>query len=136
MKEKKLFNELDAFLSGENDPGLFTVVGRVNPGIGFDDAKKAVLEEIQKTVQEKPLDYELEKVKNKVEAHMLYHEIGYLDNAMQLANYELLGDAAQINEQVEHYRKVTPDDIQRVAERIFREGNMNTLNYLSKKEGK
>jgi predicted Zn-dependent peptidase len=47
-----------------------------------------------------------------------------------------LGDAAQINEQVEHYRKVTPDDIQRVAERIFREGNMNTLNYLSKKEGK
>jgi len=136
VKEKKLFNELDAFLSGENEPGLFTVVGRVNPGIGFDDAKKAVLHEIQKTVQEKPLDYELEKVKNKVEAHMLYHEVGYLDNAMQLANYELLGDAAQINEQVEHYRKVTPDDIQRVAERIFREGNMNTLNYLSKKEGK
>lgn len=136
VKEKKLFNELDAFLSGENDPALFTVVGRVNPGIGFDKAKKAVLDEIQKTVQEKPLDYELEKVKNKVEAHLLYHEVGYLDNAIQLANYELLGDAAQINEQVKHYRKVMPDDILRVARKIFRDGNMNTLNYLSKKDGK
>jgi hypothetical protein len=53
---------------------------------------------------------------------------------MQLAAYEILGDAGLINEQAERYRNVTPDDIRTVADHILRVGNCNTLNYLSLKK--
>jgi zinc protease len=53
---------------------------------------------------------------------------------MQLASYEILGDAALINQQSELYRNITVDDILQVAQEIFRPGNRNTLNYFSNKK--
>ena len=53
---------------------------------------------------------------------------------MQLAAYEILGDAGQINQQADHYRNVTADDILKVASGILRSENCNLLNYLSLKK--
>ena len=53
---------------------------------------------------------------------------------MQLASFEILGDAGKINEQADKYRDITPDDILNVAKKIFRSGNRNTLNYMSIKK--
>ena len=69
-----------------------------------------------------------------MEAEQVFNEIGYLEKAMQLASYEILGDAALINEQADHYRNVTSEDIRRVASEILRPGNCNILNYLSLKK--
>lgn len=134
VKEKKLFTEADAYLSGENDPGLFVTTGKANTGIDFDFAQKALIEEVISTAETRITDYELEKVKNKVEADLLFNEIGYLEKAMQLASYEILGDAALINQQAELYRDITVEDLLKVAQEIFRPGNRNTLNYLSSKK--
>lgn len=131
IKEKQLFIGVDAFLTGENDPGLFVAAGRVNPQVEYASAKKALMEEFEATTSELISEYELEKVKNKVEANLLYEEIGYLEKAIQLAAYEIMGDAAQINEQVAHYRDVSREQIRRVAREIFTPTNQNTLNYLS-----
>jgi len=134
VKGQKLFSDADVFLSGENDPGLFVATGKINEGVDFEFAKKAMIEEVLKTVDNHITPLELEKVKNKVEAEQVFNEIGYLEKAMQLAYYENLGNAALINEQAAHYRNVTPEDIRRVASEILRTGNCNTLNYLSLKK--
>ena len=134
VKGKKLFAEADVFLSGENEPGLFVATGKMNPGITIETGRKALLEEIYKTTDSLITSQELEKVRNKVEAEQVYNEIGYLEKAMQLASFEILGDANEINRQSEHYRTVTPEDIRRVASEILRSGNSNTLNYLSQKK--
>lgn len=133
IKGQKLFSEADVFLSGENEPGLFVASGKINDGVDYQFARKAMIEEVQKTADSLITDQELEKVKNKVEAEQVFNEIGYLEKAMQLAAYEILGDAGLINEQAEQYRNVTSGDIRRVASEILRKGNCNTLNYLSLK---
>jgi predicted Zn-dependent peptidase len=134
VKGQKLFSDADVFLSGENDPGLFVATGKINEGVDFEFAKKAMIEEVLQTVDNLVTPLELEKVKNKVEAEQVFNEIGYLEKAMQLAYYENLDNAALINEQGAHYRNVTPEDIRRVASEILRPGNCNTLNYLSLKK--
>jgi zinc protease len=134
VKGQKLFTEADVILSGENEPGLFVATGKINEGVDFEFARKAIIEEVLKTTDCLVTPQELEKVKNKVESEQIFNEIGYLEKAMQLAYWEILGDAGLINEQVEHYRNVTSDDIRRVASAILRTGNCNTLNYLSLKK--
>jgi len=134
VKGQKLFSDADVFISGENDPGLFVATGKINEGVDFEFAKKAMIEEVLQTVDNLVTPLELEKVKNKVEAEQVFNEIGYLEKAMQLAYYENLGNAALINELAVHYRNVTPDDIRRVASEVLRTGNCNTLNYLSLKK--
>lgn len=134
IKGQKLFTEADVFLSGENEPGLFIATGKINDGVDFEFARKAMIEEVRQTADSLITAHELEKVQNKVEAEQVFNEIGYLEKAMQLASYEILGDAGLINEQAEHYRNVTPEDIRRVASQILRQGNCNTLNYLSLKK--
>jgi len=134
VKGLKLFTEADVFLSGENEPGLFVATGKINEGVDFEFARDTMIEEVRQTADSLITPHELEKVQNKVEAEQVFNEIGYLEKAMQLAAYEILGDAGLINEQAEHYRNVTPDDIRTVAAGILRVGNCNTLNYLSLKK--
>lgn len=134
VREQKLFVEADAFLSGENDPGLFVATGKVSENVDFEVAQQSLVNEILLTAVEKISEYELEKVKNKVEADLLYNEIGYLEKAIQLASYEILGNAGLINDQALNYEKITSDDLLRVAKEIFRPGNRNTLNYFSNKK--
>ena len=78
-------------------------------------------------------EYELEKVKNKVEANIEYSEMNYLTKAMNLATNEILKDAALINSQAENYRRVTAAQIQEVSRQLFRPENCSVLNYLAKK---
>jgi len=134
VKGQKLFTEADVFLSGENEPGLFVATGKINEGVDFEFARNTMIDEIRLTIDSLITPHELEKVQNKVEAEQVFNEIGYLEKAMQLAAYEILGDAGLINEQAARYRDVTPEGIRKVASEILRVGNCNTLNYLSLKK--
>jgi predicted Zn-dependent peptidase len=136
VKEQKLFTEADAYLSGENEPGLFIATGKASPGINIHLAREKMLEEILMTAETSITDYELEKVKNRVEADLLLNEIGYLEKAIQLASFEILGDAAEINNQGNRYVEITPADLLKTASELFRKGNRNTLNYLSLQNSK
>ena len=83
--------------------------------------------------QDRVSEYELEKVKNKVEANIVYGEMNYLTKAMNLATNEILDDASLINSQVESYREVTSEQIREVSQHIFRPENCSVLNYIAKK---
>lgn len=136
VKEQKLFTEADAYLSGENEPGLFVATGKASTGIDIHLAREKMLEEIMLTVKTPITAYELEKVKNRVEADLLLNEIGYLEKAIQLASFEIMGDASEINRQGEKYREITAEDLLETANYLFRTGNRNTLNYLSLQNSK
>jgi predicted Zn-dependent peptidase len=133
VQKEKLFTELDAYLSGDYEPGLFVVSGKPSEGISLETARKAIERELNRMKQDRVPEYELEKVKNKVEANIVYSEMNYLTKAMNLATNEILQDAGLINTQVESYRAVTPEQIQLVSQQIFRPGNCSVLNYFAKK---
>jgi predicted Zn-dependent peptidase len=52
---------------------------------------------------------------------------------MNLAWYELLGDADLLNHETEKFLKVTPADIKEQANKLFRKDNSSTLIYLAEK---
>ncbi len=132
VQKEKLFTELDAYLSGDYEPGLFVVSGKPSNGISLETARKAIEQELDRMKQDLVSDYELEKVKNKLEANIVYGEMNYLTKAMNLATNEILDDASLINSQVESYRSVTTEQIREVAQQIFRPENCSLLNYIAK----
>ncbi|WP_321280574.1 pitrilysin family protein [Marinifilum fragile] len=133
IKERNLFSSIDAYLTGDFEPGLFLVTGKLSEGVSFEEAEAAIWEELNKIATEKVTDYELQKVKNKIESSLVFSEISYLNKAMNLATHELLGDANDINTEVEKYRKVSIDDILNTSAKLFRKENCSTLYYHAKK---
>lgn len=132
VKEKALFTELDAYLTGDLDNGLFIFSGKLSQGIGFEAAEEALWGEMEllKNVLVSP--EELEKVKNKMESTMVFGEVSLLNKATNLALFENLSSATDINHEVEKYRSVTPEQIQQIAREIFTAENSNTLIYKAK----
>jgi predicted Zn-dependent peptidase len=130
--EDGLFSELDAYISGDVDPGLFSVAGKLIEGMTMEQAEKAIWDELDKMKNTLVDAVELQKVINKVEANLIYSEIGYLNKAMALAAFELLGDALLINTQGDNYRKVTPEKLCDLANRLFTRENCSTLYYKKK----
>ncbi|MBS3808175.1 MAG: insulinase family protein, partial [Bacteroidales bacterium] len=134
VKRRKIFSSIDAYITGDIDEGLLMVTGTVAPHNEMKQAEKELLDELKKLTQQRVEDEELQKVKNKVEAVRTYTKTSALHKAMNMAFYELLGDVNRINTEEEAYRKVTPDDIQRVGRQVLDQNNCSTLYYYAKKE--
>ena len=135
VKERQIFSEINAFISGDFDEGLFIFSGKLIKGISVDDGEKALNEEIDRLISSYVDDNELSKVKNKIESTLEYSEMSVLNKAMNLSFSELLGDADLINTEIDKYNAVTKEDVHRVANEILRKENCSTLYYLSKKNG-
>lgn len=131
VKEKKMFSNIECYHFGSLDRGLLAIEGKLVKGVKAADAE-AVIEEVVDTmcfraVEEK----ELQKVKNKTESLMAFEDMSLMNRANSLAFYELLGDADLMNQELQHYNKVTAQDIMALSQSIFRKENCNTLFYLS-----
>lgn len=131
LKEQQLFSEINAYISSSLDPGLFIVEGKLVEGVAIETAEKAIWAELEKLKTELISDTELTKVKNKVESILVFSEMGLLDKAMNLAYYELLGDAALLNNETAEFLKVQSADIQRIANETFNKNSSSTLYYLT-----
>lgn len=132
VKERQVFSEINAYVTGSIDTNLFVIEGKPLAGISLAEAEAIIWEEINKIKSELVVESELQKVKNKIESTLLFSELSILDKAMNLAFYEALGDAKDYNEENEKYLKVSAEDVQRVAKDIFRMENSSTLWYQSK----
>ena len=129
-KKKKIFSEINAYITGNIDRGLFVVRGMLRPGVSIEKAEKELDLEINKICMAQVKERELQKVKNKVETAMILSNTNIANKSLNLAIYELLGDAGMINTELTQYQKVSCDDIQRVATGLFTENNSSVLYYL------
>lgn len=131
LKEQKLFSDINAYISSSLDAGLFIVEGKLVEGVAIETAEKAIWAELEKLKTELVTADELTKVKNKVESVLVFSEMSLLDKAMNLAYYELLGDADLLNQETEEFLKVTAADIKRIANETFGKQQSSTLYYLT-----
>ncbi|GAB4136924.1 MAG: pitrilysin family protein [Bacteroidia bacterium] len=132
IKGKKMFSELNAYVMGDMDKGLFVVSGKLVPGVNINDAEKEIFAELEILMHEKVSERELQKVKNKVESSHQFGEMGIMEKALNLAICELMGDAERLNTELERYAKVTADDIMRLSKTVFRKSNCSSLHYCAK----
>ena len=132
VQEKQLFSTIDAYISGTVDAGLFHIAGKPAAGVSLETAEKAVWDELELLKQELVGEQELEKVKNKFESTQIFGNINYLNVATNLAWFELLGRAEDMETEVKRYRSVTIEQLQQVAQTAFRKENGVVLYYKSK----
>ena len=133
VKEQRLLSSVNAYISGDVDPGLFVFTGQLLPETTPEQAEAAFRAEIEALRTRPATDYEVEKVKNKFEANTLFGELNVMNKAMNLGFYEMLGDLPLVNREVAAYRAVTTDDIIDFSRRTFRPENCSTLIYKASK---
>ncbi|RYZ27286.1 MAG: insulinase family protein, partial [Chitinophagaceae bacterium] len=131
VKEKKLFSNIECYHFGTTDAGLLTIEGKLVKGVTMEDAEKAIEEELEKIKAEKISEAELQKVINKTESTIAFEDMSVMNRANSLAYYELLGDAALMNSELDRYNKVTAEDIQQLSREIFRPENSSTMYYYA-----
>ncbi len=132
QKNNRLFSGIDAYISGDADPGLFIFSGKLSEGTSIEQAEQAIDHEIEKFIEDSISGHEIEKVINKTEARIAYSEINYQNKASNLAFFEFLGDINLINTEGKCYSRLTTDTIKQTARQIFRKENSSTLYYLKK----
>ena len=133
VKEKQLFSEVHAYMTGSIDKGIFAFEGKPLEHVTIEMAEAAIWEELERLKTELVPADELTKVQNKVESTMIFSEMALLDKAMNLAQFELYGDADLLNHETEKYLAVTAEDIKELSNQLFRRDNSSTLIYLAQK---
>lgn len=131
-KEQKAL-QVVAFPYALEDHGLFIALGLVNMGVELSDLEKAMNQEIEKVQKELISDREFQKVLNQIESNFVTSNARVAGIAESLANYHMyFGDANLINTEIERFRKVTKEDIRRVAQKYLTPENRVVLHYLPK----
>jgi predicted Zn-dependent peptidase len=132
VKEKQLFSNIECYHFGTLDAGLLAIEGKLVRGVKMEEAEAAIEQELEKIRNEQVTEAELQKVKNKTESMIAFEDMSVMNRANSLAFYELLGDAALMNTELDRYNAVTVEDIQQEARKIFRQENSSTLYYRIK----
>ncbi len=134
VKEKKIFNSLNSYITGSDDPGLLVISGKVNEEYTLAQADEAVQELINEFLSSGPSGKELNKIKNQAESAYALAEVEILNKAMNLAYFYNLGDPELYNLELDKIRKVSEDEIRTAAGQILRRENCSTLYYHAEKK--
>ncbi len=132
VRERKLFSNANIYVTAEIEPGLVIFSGKLLPGVDPLKANRAVDEVLSGIAAGDILEYDIEKVKNRYESSTILGHTNILNKAMSLCMYELIGDVALVNSEVERYRNIGKSDIISAAKDYLNETNCSTLFYLTK----
>jgi predicted Zn-dependent peptidase len=115
------------------DPGANIMFAIANMGVDISDLANSmdgVVADVQKNLVS---ESEFQKIQNQVENDFVTANNTMAGIAESLANYEMyFGDANLINTELERYRKVTREDLKRVANQYFNKNNRVFLYWLPK----
>ena len=139
VREKRLVLSADADHSPlSRDPSLFYLSADLLPGKEVAQVEKALYQEVERLQLEPVEDRELEKAKNQLEASFVFAQDSIFYQAMLLAQHEISMGWRAIDDYIPSIRKVSPEDIQRVAKRYLIQDNrtVGILIPLPPKEGK
>jgi len=132
VKKQRLFSDINAYITGNLDPGLFVISGKIMNGTPIEVAENAIMNVLEELLEKPVHDHELQKVKNRVESMLVFTEIKVLEKAINLSVYELLGDAGLINSETGRYNATGSDGIMQFARRFLVHTNSSTVYYHMK----
>lgn len=124
LVDKQVAIEVDTYMPMSFDPNLFYVMGVANPGVTAPELEDAMISEINRIARDGVTADELEKVKN-IKLMGFYRAMETINGkANTIGTYELFfGSYDKLFNAPEAYNKVTPEDIQRVAQTYLKRAN-------------
>ncbi|WP_299452124.1 pitrilysin family protein [uncultured Microscilla sp.] len=129
VKEKKIFNSVNAYITGSVEPGLLVVHGNLNEGVSLEEGDEAVQKIIAELKNHKIQEQELSKVKNQAESTLVFSEVEVLTRIMNLSFAALLGNANAVNNESEKIQAVHSQQMMDIANQILVPENSSTLYY-------
>ncbi|WP_238892338.1 M16 family metallopeptidase [Blattabacterium cuenoti] len=116
VNSKQLASYVGPLSETMEEYGIFTIYGLPNPRVSLDELTSEFDQEIEKLKNQELTEYELEKYKNIIEKNLISE-----NNSMNKINSKLLhyhvyfDDINLINTDIENYKKISVDDIKRIA---------------------
>ncbi len=127
--------QVAAFDLGNEEPGLAIMLGIANMGVTPEVLEKSMLDEIEKVKKTGVTDEEFKKLQNQAESDFVSQNTKDIGVATNLATYYTFrGDANLINTELDLYKKVTKEDIKRVANKYMTKENRLVVYYLPKSD--
>jgi zinc protease len=136
VENQQLALEVGTYYGDAFDPTLFYFYGVCNDGVTASKLEKAILDELDKIINEGINENELQKVKNQklMEFYRTLETINGLSNTIGI--YELFfGDYRKLFTAPDDYKEISADDIRRVAREYFT-GQNRTVGILNTEEEK
>jgi zinc protease len=129
--EKRL--ALSAFGSGNitEDPNLFFAVAIVQPDKSPEEAERALIAELERLKKEPVSEHELQRAKNQFARDYIVGRESNQEKALHLAHAAVIhSDITTADGEFDIFMKITPADVQRVAQRYFTDTNRLVLYIL------
>jgi zinc protease len=115
--QKRLARSVDADYNGLSiDPSVFSVTAQLMPGKDPAEIEREIDSLLEPLKSDLISDRELQKAKNQIESTFVYAQDSIFGQAMKIGYYEAVGDWRLLDSYLDGIRKVTPHDIQRVAQ--------------------
>jgi zinc protease len=118
--QKRLARSVDAsYNSLSVDPTGFSIDAQLLPGVEPATVEREIDRLVERLKNELIGERELQKAKNQIEAAFVFAQDSIYGQAMKIGFYEVAGGWRQMEDYLEGIRKVTREDIRRVAKQYL-----------------
>jgi zinc protease len=131
---KQLSQDAGASHFSREIAGQFQVTSTMRPGKSLDEIEKEINLELERIKKEPPTAEELTRALNVIESSTIFGMQTVLGKADQMNSYATFqGKPDNFQSDLDRYRKVTPADLQRVAN-TYLNGNRLVMSFVPRKE--
>ena len=131
---KQIAQDAGAFHSSREIAGQFQVTSTARPGKSLDEIEKEINAEIERIKKEAPTADELNRALNVIESQTIFGMQTVGGKADQMNAYATFqGNPDRFQSDLDRFRKVTPADVQRVAN-TYLNGNRLVMSFVPRKE--
>lgn len=124
-----------SFDLGNEDPGMAVMLSIAAQGVKPEDLLASMQTEVDKVKSQLISNEEYEKLMNEAETDFVNQNQRELGVVTNLATYyTFMKNADLINTELDHYKKITKEDLKRVADKYFTKENSLVVYYLPKSE--
>ena len=131
IRDKKVLTAISVSYDPYNrGDSLFMISAIPSDDVSLDEAQKAIEKEMNLFKTELVNQAELDRVKNNFVSNLIYSQDDISGQANMIGNLEVNGLSFRLMDELpKHYDKVTPQDLQRIANIYFVKANLSSL-YL------
>jgi zinc protease len=134
LTDKNLTTNVDAYPEFNRDPSLFFIDAQLTPGTTHEDVEKRLLAEVERVKKDGVQTDEVAAAIAKYVASTAYERDGSMAMAFALNECIAAGDWSLYYALENAVKKVTADDVQRVAKKYFTEDQRTTGWYIPRNE--
>jgi zinc protease len=112
------------------DPGLFTIVSMVQAGKTPLEVEAAIYEQLDQVTEEAIADRELQKAINQAQSGFVFRQDSIQQQGFTIGFFHMLQSYKVINEYLERLRRVTKQDVARVARTYLTKTNRTVVTIV------